>query len=141
MFEELQISDTDSDTVSVVASISSIPSCSSSTSSISNVTNINVDPTVTNSKTNTATTKRKENCGRKESDIWGLFTEEAKPHTLKSALCKNCKSRVNHHKKSEYAKNHLLKCLPFKKLIYGMPLEERPDWFPSKKIMQGESMF
>lgn len=72
--------------------------------------------------------------GRKGSNIWELFTDEENAHKLKSALCKNCHQRVNHHKKSEY-----------KKIMYGNALEDRPEWFPSKRFMFGttqqESMF
>lgn len=83
--------------------------------------------------------------GRKGSNIWELFTDEENAHKLKSALCKNCHQRVNYHKKSEYAKSHLLKCINFKKIMYGNALKERPEWFPSKRFMFGttqqESMF
>lgn len=101
--------------------------------------------TSTSSTTSTTTigkmnTKRKgDSGGRKSSDIWGFFTNEEKPQFLKSAICKNCNVRINHHKKSEYAKSHLFKCVSFKKLMYGFPIEDRPQWFPSKKPFLGES--
>lgn len=77
--------------------------------------------------------------GRKGADIWALFTEENTPQQLKSAVCKHCLQRVNHHKKSECAKKHLLKCINFKTVMYGTPCEDRPDWFPTRKLSVGNS--
>jgi hypothetical protein len=44
---------------------------------------------------------------------------------------------VLHHKKSEYAKAHLLKCAQFARLMAGTPIEEQPEWFTTKKSKKG----
>ncbi len=46
------------------------------------------------------------NLGRSKSNIWACFTNTENPQKLKSVKCKHCKILVNHHKKSEYARNH-----------------------------------
>jgi hypothetical protein len=72
--------------------------------------------------------------GRKGSNLWTLYTNDANPQQHKSAVCKHCYILVNHHKKSEAAKTHLNNCVPFRKLVNGMEEEMRPDWYnPNKK--------
>ena len=50
------------------------------------------------------------------SNVWSWFTNDQEPHTKKSAICKNCNTRVN-HKKSESAHVHLNKCKQFQTLM------------------------
>jgi Protein of unknown function (DUF 659)/hAT family C-terminal dimerisation region len=71
--------------------------------------------------------------GRVMSMVWELFTDATRPSQLKSAMCKHCNTLINHHKKSEYAKAHLNKCLHFRKYMNGFDYTERPEWFSSKK--------
>ena len=45
------------------------------------------------------------------------------------AICKHCNLSVNHHKKSEYAVNHLNKCGLFCKLMYNEHNQQlKPSW-------------
>ena len=69
--------------------------------------------------------------GRASSAVWFWFTDDSDPQSKKSATCKNCKLVVNHHRKSEYAKTHLNKCAPFRRLMMGIELAQRPNWFKS----------
>lgn len=71
--------------------------------------------------------------GRLASDVWNLFTSDKDPQCIKSAQCLHCKQTVSHHKKSEYAKRHLLNCANFKRFMMGQDPNDRPDWFPSSK--------
>ena len=77
----------------------------------------------------TASAKR----GRNKSTIWFLFTEDSNPQLKKSAVCKHCKTLVNYHKKTEYAQKHLNYCKPFIKLMMGVDIADRPEWFDSRK--------
>src|ERR1700756_4668587 len=73
--------------------------------------------------------EKKKN-GRTMSDFWSYFTITENPYKLKSAKCKNCNQVVNYHKKSENAMRHLNNhCPPFKKLMNGMELNDRPGWY------------
>jgi hypothetical protein len=36
--------------------------------------------------------------GRSTSSVWELFTNDLNPAKLKSAVCKDCKTLINHHK-------------------------------------------
>lgn len=116
---------------------------SNSESDLQITLNTNNSPTPTSANSNTSRNEddNKRKAGRKSSDIWSFFTNDKEPRLLKSAICKHCKLRINHHKKSEYAKNHLLKCIPFKNAMYGIEFEERPEWFPSKKILSRQGKF
>lgn len=71
--------------------------------------------------------------GRITSSIWSTFTEDDNPQQKKSAICRHCKVLVNYHKKSEYAQKHLNNCKAFVKLMMGMDIGDRPDWFVSSK--------
>jgi hypothetical protein len=72
--------------------------------------------------------------GRNISNFGQYFTDDPKPHTMKSALCKHCCARFNHHKKSEQAMKHLNACHEFRKEMNGMEIADRPDWStPNKK--------
>jgi len=76
----------------------------------------------------TASAKR----GRIKSTIWFLFTEDSNPQLKKSAVCKHCKTLVNYHKKTEYAQRHLNNCKPFIKMMMGVDVADRPEWFYSR---------
>jgi hypothetical protein len=68
--------------------------------------------------------------GRPVNSIWEYYTNAENPHKLKSAKCKNCNQVVNHHKKSESVIIHLNShCPPFKKLMNGKDIADRPDWY------------
>jgi preprotein translocase subunit SecD len=72
--------------------------------------------------------------GRSASDISAFFTAAADPQTRKSAKCRHCNQVVNHHKKGESAMRHLNKyCLPFKKLMSGKDISDRPEWYVGYK--------
>jgi hypothetical protein len=71
--------------------------------------------------------------GRKRNPFWDYFTNDVDPQKRKSAICKHCCQQVNHHKKSEQAMIHINSCPPFRKMMNGMEIGERPDWFESKK--------
>lgn len=113
-------------------------STSVSESKYTSETNISIASASTSTATESFSAP-KTTKGRKRANIWSLFTTEQTPQKLKSAICKHCHQRVNHHKKSEYVKSHLLKCTNFKKVMYGIPFEDRPDWFPSKRFNYGNS--
>jgi hypothetical protein len=71
--------------------------------------------------------------GRVASNIWDMFTKEERPATRKSAVCQNCNMKVNYHKKTESVIVHLNKCLEFRKLMNGMDIEDRPEWYSGPK--------
>ena len=70
---------------------------------------------------------------RRRSGIWDLFTADEVPWQKKSAECRHCHERYNHHKKSEQAKMHLNGCHVFRKLMNGLDVEERPTWYVGGK--------
>jgi len=82
-----------------------------------------------NPNNNTVSGKR----GRHGSGVWDFFTNDSNPHLRKSAVCKHCRSLVNHHKKSESARVHLNKCTPFRRLMNGMEEDSRPTWYMGNK--------
>ncbi len=67
------------------------------------------------------------------SDLWSLYTDNINSHQHKSAICKHCRTFVNHHKKSESVKVHLNKCVPFRKLMNGMEEDKHPAWYIANK--------
>ena len=72
--------------------------------------------------------------GRKMSEFWTLFTDDSNPQKMKSAVCKHCKTLINHHKKSESAKVHLnCKCSVFRRVMNGIDICDRPSWYTSNK--------
>jgi hypothetical protein len=44
-------------------------------------------------------------------------------------VCKHCRVRINHHRKSEQASSHLNNCSVFKKLVHRMEIDARPEWY------------
>jgi hypothetical protein len=71
--------------------------------------------------------------GRPTSTVWEQFTNDLNPFKLKSAVCKHCKTLINHHKKGESAKVHLNKCRAFRRLMNGLGIEDRPIWYEGNK--------
>jgi hypothetical protein len=71
--------------------------------------------------------------GRATSEIWGYFNMEKSPSQSKSAICQHCQMRVNYHKKSESVVVHLNRCAPFKALMNGMAISDRPEWYQGPK--------
>jgi hypothetical protein len=71
--------------------------------------------------------------GRPTSSVWKLFTNDLNPAKLKSAVCKHCKTLINHHKKGESAQVHLNRCLVFCRLMNGLNIEDRPIWYERNK--------
>jgi Protein of unknown function (DUF 659) len=71
--------------------------------------------------------------GRATSEIWSYFTKEKSPSQLKSAIFQHCQMRVNYHKKSESVVVHLNRCAPFKALMNGMAISDRPEWYQGPK--------
>ena len=67
--------------------------------------------------------------GRSAAAIWEYFTNDPSPQTSKSAVCKHCHNLFNHHKKSEQAKTHLLKCQPFCAAMSQLDVDQRPEWY------------
>jgi hypothetical protein len=47
------------------------------------------------------------------SNFGQYFMDDPKPHKMKSAVCKHCRARFNHHKMSEQAMKHLNACHEF----------------------------
>lgn len=86
-----------------------------------------------NISVNSTTSKSSVNGHRSQSDVWILYTKTNEPHKLKAAICRHCNTLVNHHKKSELARNHLLKCHNFRKFVNDLDEAEMPDWYPRKK--------
>ncbi len=76
---------------------------------------------------------KKKTAGRIRDPVWSLFSEDEEAIHKKSAYCKHCKLMVNYHKKSESVKLHLRSCQPFKKMMNGKDIEDRPAWYPSRK--------
>eukprot|EP00474_Spongospora_subterranea_P005886 CRZ06344.1 hypothetical protein [Spongospora subterranea] len=62
-----------------------------------------------------------------------FFTDYPNPQHQRCVACKNCNTTVFHYKKCEYAKRHLLKCQPFRRLMMSMDTYERPEWFTAKR--------
>ena len=83
-----------------------------------------------NETNSTLTSSSKCKTGRFKSDIWALFTDTERPNQLKEVFCKHCKIKVHHHKKSELARQHLLRCSKFRQYMQGIAIEDRPDWLP-----------
>jgi hypothetical protein len=78
--------------------------------------------------------------GRPISNFWQYFTDDPEPHKMKSAVCKHCHTRFNHHKKSEQAIKHLNACHGFRKEMNGMEIADRPDWYtPNKKRVKSST--
>ena len=69
---------------------------------------------------------RAADAGRGPSVLWAFFTDDPNPHNLKSAECKHCHTRINHHKKSKSAKTHLNKCAAFRQLMNDIDVGGRP---------------
>ena len=72
--------------------------------------------------------------GRSRSNIWQLYSNATECHKLKAAVCRHCNNLVNHHKKSELARNHLLKCREFRSYVNRLDDSEWPDCYTKKKI-------
>ena len=70
---------------------------------------------------------------KKISDVWATYTDDFQPWKKKSAKCRYCFQYYNHHKKSEQAITHLNACAAFRKLMFGLEVEERPEWFGQKR--------
>ncbi|KAI2498263.1 transposase [Fragilaria crotonensis] len=66
--------------------------------------------------------------------FWQYFTDETEPHKLKSAVCKHCRTKFNHHKKSEQAMQHLNACHAFRKEMNGIEMDDRPEWYITSKM-------
>jgi hypothetical protein len=63
---------------------------------------------------------------------WADFTNDLDPHKITHSMCKHCNKYVSHHKKSERAKAHLLRCNAY---INSMEEETQPVWY----IMEQEN--
>ena len=70
--------------------------------------------------------------------FWSLFTQDEDPHRALCARCRHCRNVVNHHRKSEQAQVHLNSCLAFKKYMYGLPRDQRPEWYTGGKRNRSE---
>ena len=58
----------------------------------------------------------------------GWITDDNKPHKKKCVNCKHYQQSVNHHRKSEVAKNHMNKCSNFRTAMNTMEQADWPDW-------------
>ncbi|RLN95072.1 hypothetical protein BBJ28_00019590 [Nothophytophthora sp. Chile5] len=67
--------------------------------------------------------------GRRPSTFWVSFTTEMEPFKLRVATCRHCRELVRYHKKWEQARNHLMKCEPFLKVMETLSPAEQPDWY------------
>jgi Protein of unknown function (DUF 659)/hAT family C-terminal dimerisation region len=88
--------------------------------------------TTTTASTSSIKVKR----GRDLSNTWVLFTNDPDPQLKKSAVCKHCKILINYHKKSELVHKHLNNCKQFVKLMTGMEINDRPEWFDIRKKLK-----
>lgn len=77
--------------------------------------------------------------GRELSNTWSLFTDDSNPHMKKSSVCRNCKVVVTYHKKSEYVQKHLNHCKAFIKIMMGLEIVDRPEWFDTGKKSKVDS--
>ena len=77
--------------------------------------------------------------GRMVSNVWGWFTDETEPQKKKSAICKHCQQRVNHHRKSEMARAHMNGCAGFRSVMNGLEHSYRPDWYVANKKGGGKN--
>lgn len=100
-----------------------------------------LDITLASSDHDLPTQNRISNTGRQKSELWSLFTESATPQKLKQAICRHCKSMFNHHKKSELAQKHLLKCIAFRNYVKALEDADVPEWYPRKKRTQVTTYF
>nr|XP_032824721.1 uncharacterized protein LOC116950771 [Petromyzon marinus] len=71
--------------------------------------------------------------GRSMGQFWHYFTDDPEPDKLKSAVCKYCRTRLHHHKKSEQAMRHLNACAAFRREMNGTEIDDRPEWYASNK--------
>jgi hypothetical protein len=83
--------------------------------------------------TEIAVGRKSKKRGRPTSEIWLMFTDDARPQLAKSSTCKHCKMQITHHRKSETAKLHLVNCYPFRQLMDDKESADRPDWYDNKK--------
>lgn len=67
--------------------------------------------------------------GRKPATFWTSFTTAAEPYKLRAAVCRHCQELVRHHKKSEQARCHLMKCAAFLHQMAALAAHEQPDWY------------
>ena len=57
--------------------------------------------------------------GRSKSSVWELFTDEPEPQHTKSEVCKICRVRVNHNKKSKATQTNFNKCKEGTGIVQG----------------------
>jgi len=71
--------------------------------------------------------KKRADCCR--SSLWELFTEDVDPQHQTHSTCHNCHKSVVYHKKSEWVKDHLIKCPVFAKSMMEIDEDSCPLWF------------
>lgn len=64
---------------------------------------------------------------RSQSQVWKFLTREENPHRATRSACMHCLQDVPHHRKSEKARAHLLRCEAFRAHMADTSL--RPEWF------------
>ena len=64
----------------------------------------------------------------------GWFTDDSQPQKKEYVICKHCQQSINHHRKSEPAKNHMNKCSNLCTAMNSMEQADWSDWhIPNKK--------
>lgn len=74
-----------------------------------------------------ATSKPPTRGHRSQSQVWKFLTREENPHRATRSACMHCLQDVPHHRKSEKARAHLLRCEAFRAHMADASL--RPEWF------------
>lgn len=96
----------------------------------------NNSTTTTNASNNNNSELSKPSRGhRAQSQVWKFLTREENPHRATRSACMHCRQDVPHHRKSEKARAHLLRCLAFR--AYMATVEDasaRPHWFDYEPV-------
>lgn len=84
-----------------------------------------------NASTTAAVTSKPPTRGhRSQSQVWKFLTREENPHRATRSTCMHCLQDVPHHRKSEKARAHLLRCEAFRSHMASVAdASARPDWF------------
>lgn len=78
---------------------------------------------------------------RARSEIWSFLTLVPNPHRETRSECRHCAQPVPHHHKSEKARAHLLRCVPFHEFVdKTLAQHERPEWLDQHLALKQERL-
>jgi hypothetical protein len=65
-----------------------------------------------------------------QKELWTALTDDDRPNLRSTSYCKHCSAVVRHYRSRERVSKHLRnKCDPFRSIMEGRPVEQRPDWY------------